>query len=96
MYGVEFHVEVQHRFAFFTGIMESNGYQTILERNLLPFIQKTYPDGHRFWQDNDPKHTSNSTKNWFAENGINHWKTPPESPVCYLIYVPLYNLTKQC
>ncbi|CAB4007133.1 Transposable element Tcb2 transposase [Paramuricea clavata] len=64
----------------FTGIMESIGYQTILERNLLPFIASEYPDGHRFWQDNDPKHTSNSTKEWMKANGINHWPTPPESP----------------
>lgn len=61
--------------------MESIGYQTILERNLLPFIRKVYPDGHRMWQDNDPKHTSNSTKKWMKDNGIEHWVTPPESPV---------------
>ena len=66
----------------FTGIMESNGYQKILEWNLLPFIKKVYSDGHRMWQDNDPKHTSNATKEWMRQNGINHWKTPPESPVC--------------
>ncbi len=76
---------ISHRGAtsvcIFTGIMESIGYQTILERNLLPFIKKTYPNGHRLWQDNDPKHTSNSTKDWFIRNGINHWKAPPESPV---------------
>jgi hypothetical protein len=62
--------------------MESIGYQTILERNLLPFIASKYPDGHRFWQDNDPKHTSNSTKEWMKANGINHWPTPPELLVC--------------
>ena len=65
----------------FSGVMESVGYQTILERNLLPFIKKAFPDGHRFWQDNDPKHTSNATKQWMKDNGINHWPTPPESPV---------------
>lgn len=66
--------------------MESLGYQSILERNLLPFILNTYPDGHRLWQDNDPKHTSNSTKKWMKDNGVNHWATPPESPVCILSY----------
>ena len=66
----------------FTGHMESIGYQTILKRNLLTFIKSQYPQGHRFWQDNDPKHTSNSTKLWMKTNGINHWHTPPESPVC--------------
>ncbi|CAB4032482.1 Transposable element Tcb2 transposase [Paramuricea clavata] len=37
----------------FSGCMESIGYQTILERNLLPFVRRVYPDGHRMWQDND-------------------------------------------
>ena len=31
-------------------------------------------------QDNDPKHTSNLAKQFFARNGINWWWTPPESP----------------
>lgn len=63
----------------FTGVMESVGYQTILERNLLPFVRRVFPDGHRFWQ--DTKHTSNATKQWMKDNGINDWPTPPESPV---------------
>ena len=59
----------------------------ILERNLLPFIATTFPDGYRLWQDNDPKHTSNSTKQWMKDNGVNHWATPPEAPVSiYNIY----------
>ena len=61
--------------------MESIGYQTILERNLLPFIRKVYPDGHRMWQDNNHKETSNSTKKWMEDNGVEHWVTPPESLV---------------
>ena len=67
---------------FFPGSAPGLGYQKILERNLLPFIANTYADGHRLWQDNDPKHTSNSTKKWMKDNGVNHWATPPESPVC--------------
>ena len=31
-------------------------------------------------QDNDPNHTSMVARNYFARNGINWWKTPPESP----------------
>ena len=46
MFGLEFLDEEQHKFAFFTACMESIGYQTILERNLLPFVRKIYPDGH--------------------------------------------------
>jgi hypothetical protein len=47
--------------------MESIGYQTMLERNLLPFIASKYPDGHRFWQDNDPKHIRNFTLLYFNQ-----------------------------
>ena len=31
-------------------------------------------------KDNDPKHTSRVAKAFFAENGVNWWRTPPESP----------------
>ena len=55
-------------------------YVDILDKNLKPFIKNFYPDGHRFVQDNDPKHTSVYAKNWLAANRINWFKTPPESP----------------
>ena len=42
----------------FIGIMDAERYEQILERSLVPFIQSCYPAGHRFQQDNDPKHTS--------------------------------------
>jgi hypothetical protein len=77
--------------------MESIGYQTILERNLLPFVRRVYPDGHRMWQDNDPKHTSNSTKKWMKDNGIDRWVTPPESPVSNQTYIyDLLQLLNSC
>ena len=31
-------------------------------------------------QDNDPKHTSRRAREFFADNGIEWWKTPAESP----------------
>ena len=31
-------------------------------------------------QDNDPKHTSRHACNFMENNGINWWRTPPESP----------------
>ena len=65
----------------FVGIMDSTFYQQILERTLKPFLQDRFPDGHRFYQDNDPKHTSKATEEWLANNGINWWRSPPESPV---------------
>ena len=51
-----------------------------LEEYILPFIQDVYPDGHKFMQDNDPKHTFHHAQAFFAEYRINWWKTAPESP----------------
>ncbi|XP_057299461.1 uncharacterized protein LOC130630079 [Hydractinia symbiolongicarpus] len=43
----------------FTGIMRKEFYaDEILQKGLLPFIQRVYPDRHRFQQNNDPKHKS--------------------------------------
>ena len=64
----------------FDGIMNATLYTQILEKTLLPFIRKVYPDGHRFQQDNDPKHTSRHAEEYMEENHINWWRTPPESP----------------
>ena len=55
-------------------------YKRILDQYLVPFIHGVYLTGHRFMQDNDPKHTSRRTQAFFAEKSITWWKTPPESP----------------
>ena len=39
-----------------------------------------YPDGHKFMQDNDPKHTSLYAKEWIDNNEVNWCKMPAESP----------------
>ena len=68
------------RLCIFDGIMNADLYVEILNNCLVPFLQQTYPDGHRFMQDNDPKHTSRRAQGFFTEQNINWWKTPPESP----------------
>ena len=63
----------------FDGIMNAERYISILELTLVPFVEENYPNGHRFMQDNDPKHTSRRAAAFFEEKGIQWWRTPPES-----------------
>lgn len=62
--------------------MEKNFFvNEILKDTLLPFVEQVYPDGHRFQQDNDPKHKSKLAQEFMGNNGINWWKCwPSESP----------------
>ena len=63
----------------FEGIMNTDLYCEILDGHLVPFVMTVYPQHHRFMQDNDPKRTSGRAQAFFAEKGINWWRTPPES-----------------
>lgn len=60
----------------FKGTMDAAFYVNILKDTLVPFIHENFRNGHRFMQDNDPKHTSRLAKSFFEENNINWWKTP--------------------
>lgn len=64
----------------FTGVLTATRYVDILEASLVPFLETVYPDGHRYMQDNDPKHTSRYAQWWYEEKNINWWKTPASSP----------------
>ena len=46
------------KLVMFLGIMNATRLGTVYEAGLLPFIQERFPDGHRLYQDNDPKHSS--------------------------------------
>ena len=67
--------------AIFYGMMDANGFIEVLKAGLLPFIREKLPKGHRLMMDNYPKHTSRLART-FMEEGVNWWKTPPESPDC--------------
>ena len=76
--------------------MNASLYIEILDRTLLPFLREVYPDGHRFMQDNYPKHTSNQAQVFLESAGINWWKTPPESPDCNPIENLWHELKEFC
>ena len=59
------------------GIMNAEHFVEILDKTLVPFI---YPEGDKFMQYNDPKHSSNMAKQWLKDKSINWCKTPAESP----------------
>ncbi|KAK3106153.1 hypothetical protein FSP39_013781 [Pinctada imbricata] len=64
----------------FDGIMRKEFFVTeILEGTLKPFLVSHYPEGGRFQQDNDPKHTSRLAKQYLADNNINTITWPSES-----------------
>ena len=70
------------RLADIKGIMNSAGYQEILNKNVGPSVKKLKLHVGCRWvlqQDNDPKHTSKSTKDWFQKK-FNVLEWPSQSP----------------
>lgn len=64
----------------FEGRLNAPLFVQILDKTLLPFIKEVFPAGHRFMQDNDPKHCSKRGVKFIEDHGVNWWRTPPKSP----------------
>ena len=60
----------------FTGTMYSRDFQNFLSLSFLPFIETKMTYNHRLFMDNDPKHTSHSSRRFIILNNINHFPTP--------------------
>jgi len=54
-------------------------YLEILLENVVPFIAENFPEGHRFHQDNNPKHSAKLSQEFLESTGINWVKSPPRS-----------------
>ena len=67
--------------AIINGKMNSKVYQDVLQENLRPSVrQLKLKRGWMLQQDNDPKHTSISTSEWFQKNKIHVLEWPSQSP----------------
>ena len=62
--------------------MDSAYYVNMLSSSLLAYSSTIGISDFVFVQNNDPKHTSRLTKEFFNENNINVEPWPPQSPEC--------------
>lgn len=61
--------------------MDSVKYQDIQGKNVMPSVRRLTLGHHwTFQQDNDPKHTSTSTKVWFQKKSGKILECPSHSP----------------
>ena len=69
----------------FTGIVNAEHLSAIYEAGLLLFVKQRFPEGHRLYQDNDPKHSSKYIERFLGEKNINWQYTQPKLPDLNLI-----------
>ena len=55
----------------FDGSMTTAMYLEILLENIVPFVAENFPAGHRFHQDNNPKHSAKLSQEFLNSTGIN-------------------------
>jgi hypothetical protein len=65
---------------FIDGRLNAAGYQTILQDAMLPSARKLIRRNFLYQQDNDPKHTAKSTKEFFRRRKISVLEWPSQSP----------------
>jgi hypothetical protein len=62
-------------------IMDQKIYKQILMRQMLPSARQLFPNRNfTFQQDNDPKHTSHSCRNYLVNKNITVMEWPAQSP----------------
>ena len=62
----------------YSGKTNTPGFQELAAEFIIPFVNEAYPDYHRLHFDNASFHTKSLS--WFNQNGLNHFKTPAQSP----------------
>lgn len=62
------------------GIMDQFMYKEIINKVMLPHAKDKMPRGWIFQQDNDPKHTANSVKDFYKTKKIRVLEWPSQSP----------------
>ena len=60
--------------------MDRFAFVHLFNRFFFPFKNQQYPLSHRLHMDNASSHVSGYTRQFFSDNGINHFKTPAQSP----------------